>query len=64
MKWEEIDRYHMRAKVFGGWLVKSTSPVVHNFTADGRGMESGWDFRETMAFVPDPNHEWKLEASA
>ncbi len=34
-----------RAKVFGGWLVKTRA-------GDG-------DRSPTMAFVPDPKHEWE-----
>lgn len=57
MKWEEIDEYHQRAKVFGGWIVKAYQNVVHN--RDGL-MQSGWDWRASITFVPDPKHEWKL----
>jgi hypothetical protein len=50
MNWEAIDNYTSRAKVKGGWLVKSydflgsdtEQPVV------------------SMAFVPDPMHGWTL----
>ena len=56
LEWEQLDEYHQRAKVFGGWLVKAYEDVIHNH--EFNGMVSGWDFRATMAFVPDPKHEW------
>ena len=58
MEWEEIDENHHRAKVHGGWLVKTYESVFHQ--SDINGMQDGWDWRVAMAFVPDPNHEWKI----
>lgn len=58
MEFEEIDAYHQRAKVHGGWLVKAHEPVAHS--TDSNGMQDGWDWRVAMAFVPDPKHEWSL----
>lgn len=58
LKWENIDDWTQRAKVFGGWLVRTNEPVVHNLMNEGRGMEDGWDYRISMCFVPDPNYEW------
>ena len=55
--WEQLDPYHQRAKVPGGWLVKSFNNVVH-IVNDGTPV-SGWDWRTSMTFVPDPNHDWK-----
>jgi len=60
MEWEQIDDWHSRAKVFGGWLVKALEPVVHDNTLYGHGMMDVWDFRVAMAFVPDANHEWTI----
>ena len=59
MKWERIDDYHQRAKVPGGWLVKAHENVIH-FTED-RGMESGWDYRISMCFVPDSEYQWEVD---
>jgi len=56
LEWEEIDPYHWRAKVRGGWLVKAMEDVSHDLS--DTGMRSGWDFRVAMAFVPDPEHLW------
>jgi len=61
MKWEQIDDYHVRAKIPGGWLVKAFEGVCHNMISDGRGMMDGYDFRVAMCFVPDPKHEWAIE---
>jgi hypothetical protein len=56
---EQIDNYHQRAKVPGGWLVKTFENVTH--VTEHSGMNDGWDWRVAMAFVPDPNHEWVIE---
>jgi len=58
MNWEQIDDCHQRAQVFGGWLVKTFTDVVH--LEGDYEKRDGWDWRVAMAFVPDPNHEWKL----
>lgn len=61
MIWEDIDSYHRRTKVFGGWLVKAYEDVCTvgtGYTALG---QTGYEWRVTMCFVPDFNHEWKLE---
>ena len=63
MEWERIDDYTERSKVFEGWLVKAHADVYHNFN-DDRGMACGWDFRVTMCFVPDENHEWELQTQS
>lgn len=60
MKWEEIDNNHQRAKVFGGWLVKTFEDVYHGRGRFGNDMQEGWDWRVAMTFVPDPNHEWEV----
>ena len=56
LEWEAIGTYESRAKVIGGWLVKVETGVTH-ITFDG-GMQEGWDWRTSLAFVPDPKHEW------
>ena len=57
MIWEQIDEYHQRASVFGGWLVKAFENVMHLAPS---GREVGFDWRMSMCFVPDPKHQWKL----
>jgi len=55
MKWEDIDPWHRRAKVPGGWLVKATEDRMHDTP---NGMQSGWDWDIAMCFLPDSNHTW------
>lgn len=49
--WEEVHKGvgngTYRMNVIGGWLVKTETYDVNDALA--------------MTFVPDPNHEWKLE---
>ena len=58
MEFEDIDTNTQRAKVFGGWIVKTYEPVMHD---TGNGMHDGWDWRIATCFVPDPNYEWVLD---
>ena len=51
-KWEELDKYTCRAKVFGGWLVQ-----VFAGRPDG-------DYCSSMCFVSDPKHEWVIDEKA
>jgi hypothetical protein len=60
-EWEQIDDWHQRAKVPSGWLVKAFEDVTHNMLDAGRGMETGYDLRVTMCFVPDEGHCWKVD---
>lgn len=61
MTWEVIDNFHTRAKVFGGWLVKSYEHKEHAQYVDGFWLrEQSQEMSVAMAFVPDPNYEWKL----
>lgn len=63
MVWEDIPSnrsgYYSRSKILGGWLVQVTEDVSHDRQV-GRGMESGYDWRTSICFVPDPDHEWKI----
>ena len=58
MEWEDIDNNHARAKVFGGWIVRTFESVMHNLK--DQGMVDGWDWRVAMVFVPDAHHEWTI----
>lgn len=42
----------MRAKVFGGWIVRSMS---HTFS------EKNLSSTESSVFIPDRNHEWEVK---
>ena len=57
MEWEQIDNYHQRAKVYGGWIVKAFEQCAHPEQYD-RTWE--FDLRIAICFVPDWNHEWKI----
>lgn len=59
LKWEYIDENLNRLKVPGGWLVKCSSDVyTHRYEGCP---ELGFEWRESIAFVPDPNYEWVIE---
>lgn len=67
LKWEQIPQsdqllYMHRAKIFGGWLVQCTvdalTPQYQGY--DIPNNEAGYQWRTSLAFVPDPNHEWTL----
>ena len=61
--WEQIDNYHQRAKVFGGWLVKAYEDKVH-YALDKYDTDiwrAGHDLSLAMAFVPDSKHEWEIK---
>lgn len=59
MYWEDIDAYHKRCKVIGGWLVKAYEDVHEAFPWSA-GLTRGYNWRVAMTFVPDPNSEWVL----
>jgi len=61
LEWEQIDNYHRRAPIPGGWLVKAIEDVMRDMSASGQGLMCGWEWRVSMCFVPDPNHEWGKE---
>jgi len=57
LEWEEIDDYHKRAKIQGGWLVKTYEDRFVSFHEEQRP-EPGYEWQVSMCFVPDINHEW------
>jgi len=64
MKWESIDNFHERAKVFGGWLVKAYTHIEHATYIGEQGYwarDQSQEMQITMTFVPDVNHEWEIE---
>jgi len=58
MEWEQIDDYHKRAKIKGGWLVKAYENIRTDI-GDGR-FDMGYEWRVSMCFVPDQMHAWTL----
>lgn len=59
-QWTSIDSTHERTKVIGGWLVKSYQDVMVSLHED-QPKQEGYEWRESMVFVPDINHEWEIE---
>ena len=57
-KFHDIDENTQRAMVHGGWLVKTYESICHD---RGGSLDSGWDWRVAMVFVPDPCHLWHIE---
>lgn len=63
IKWEQVVESHIggatagtfRAKVPGGWLLKS-----YEHTQNLMG-QVGFEWRLGMVFVPDPDHMWQLD---
>lgn len=67
LEWEDIPNlnyatWYRRAKVYGGWLVEATTDVTHDMNYEGGkgGMDSGYDWRIALTFVPDQLHQWKI----
>jgi hypothetical protein len=66
MKWEDIGHdngfYLRRARIFGGWLVNAIADV-NTLRHDGYSLSTsqGYEWRNSITFVPDPNHEWDLD---
>jgi len=66
LQWEEIEHnngfYLRRSKIHGGWLVTAISDVM-TVLPDGNGIrnDQAYEWRTSITFVPDPNHEWKLD---
>jgi len=57
LEWEQIDDYHQRCKVIGGWLVKAyEDATTQKDTYAGLRAESGYEWRISMCFVPDEGH--------
>lgn len=59
-EYERFDDWTERAKVFGGWLVKTTESVYHTNIDGAGGSGDSWDWRVATAFVPDPEWKWKI----
>ena len=55
--WEGIDSNVERSKVFGGWLVRSMTDVLVSMHEEMQP-QAGYEWRESICFVPDINHEW------
>jgi len=58
MKWEKCDDSTERAKVFGGWMLLTTTGVT--YIVNGNMPSDGYDWRIATLFIADPNHEWTV----
>lgn len=59
-EYEDVDNYTQRAKVFGGWLVKTTEDIIVTDQASHRFGYASGECRIATAFVPDPEWKWKI----
>lgn len=60
LNWEVIDkddRAMCRAKVPGGWIIRESMEVMTNVNET---CQQGYEWRTTIAFIPDPAHAWVL----
>ena len=48
-----------RAKVPGGWIVLAVTDVLTHLPEQSLYMQSGYEWRNLMTFVPDPKHLWR-----
>ena len=64
LEWEEIDDTGIskinRAKVPGGWLVQSVVDALTSMHED-MSPTDGYQWRESLCFVPDANHNWGIK---
>jgi len=58
--WEQVtnDGTTWRLRVLGGWLVRYSDDVAREF--QDRGIQTGWDWRSCMVFVPDQHKLWQI----
>ena len=56
-KWEQIEVGTYRAKVWGGWLVRTSKSSTVRSTRAGHNVAHG----VAMVFVPDKHHDWKIK---
>ena len=63
LNWEMIDEGNgiFRAKVPGGWLVKAYQIFMLRSNKDLRVQQIPVNGMLSIAFIPDPNHEWNDE---
>lgn len=58
LEWEPMDDdSHERARVPGGWLVKTHQDVLVSLHEDMQP-SGGYAWQTSMTFVPDPAHIW------
>lgn len=62
LDWEDIDDYHKRAKIFGGWLIKAFEDR-HVSLHEDMQPQQGYEWQVSMCFVSDPDHKWTINAT-
>lgn len=68
LEWEVIYKSEdnitetMRAAVIDGWIIKNSNILyTDQINADGRAATRRYCMSESMVFIKDPNHEWRIE---
>ncbi len=60
MHFEFIDDEHSRAKVPGGWIIKSYTDVLVRLHSDQTPV-AGYEWRTSICFMPDADHVWQID---
>ena len=63
IQWETIDAFVSRARTPTGWLVRQYADVCHIGADQNEYITSGYDWRVSLTFVPDPDGVWLKEPS-
>lgn len=58
LKWEEIEPGIHRSETPTGWLVREQNEVAHIGPELNEYITTGYDWRTTLTFVPDPDKIW------
>lgn len=58
LKWEKIDDGMHRSRTPTGWLVRECVEVCHINSGNQEYITSGYDWRTSITFVPDPDEVW------
>lgn len=62
LKWEKVEDGIARTRTPTGWLVREVSEVCNDLSENGLGrLETGYEWRTTLTFVPDPDGIWLFE---
>lgn len=60
-KWEKVEDGMYRTRTPSGWLVRESSEVAHIGNDKNEYITTGYDWRVSLTFVPDPDGLWLLE---
>lgn len=56
--WEKVDADIERTRTPGGWLVRQFNDVAHIGADLNNYVTTGYDWRVTLTYVPDPDGVW------